>query len=148
MPTLIAIFFAAMVSLVTVLNVPNQQAAQEKAIADSAATAMLAYRESVINYLNTNSAFVGVVPTTSMLPPWGYTPDGRWANIVANGSLYVYEPTPSGTNNLLDTLYNRTQKSHTVGLNISGFLVSATGLATGIAVPAAVPNGAVMIYGK
>lgn len=148
MPTLIAIFFVAMVALTTVMHVPDQQAAQEQAIANSAATAMLAYRESVINYLNTNSAFVGVVPTTSMQPPWGYTPNGRWANIVANGSLYVYEPTPSGTSNLLYTLYDRTQKSHTVGLNVSGFLVSATGLATGIAVPAAVPNGAILIYGK
>lgn len=148
MPTLIAIFFAAMVALATVLHVPNQIAAQEQAIADSASTAILAYRESVINYLNTNSAFVGVVPTTSMLPPWGYTPDGRWANIVANGSLYVYESTPSGAPGLLDTVYNQTQKSHTVGRNASGFLVSAKGLSTGIAVPAAVPNGAILIYGK
>jgi PilM len=148
MPTLAALFFASIVALATVLNLPTQEAMFTQAVADVAATSALAYRESVINYLNTNPGFSGTVPDASITALWGYQRDARWTNTVVSGSLYIYESTPSSNKNLMDILYIKTKKSYMVGRNQSGLLVSSKGFGTGITVPIAVPVGAIMIFGK
>lgn len=148
MPTLVSLFFIAMVALVSVLHIPAQEAQMTQAVANVAATSALAYRESVINYLNANSGYAGTVPDASLTPLWGYIRDPRWTNTVVSGALYVYESTPSSNTNMMDVLYTKTMKSFMVGRNQSGLLVSAKGFATGITVPPAVPNGAILIFGK
>lgn len=137
-----------MVALASVLHIPAQESQMTQAVADVAATSALAYRESVINYLNANSGYTGTVPDASLTPLWGYKRDPRWTNTVVSGALYVYESTPSANTNMMDVLYTKTVKSFMVGRNQSGLLVSAKGFATGITVPPAVPNGAILIFGK
>ena len=146
-----ALFFIAMVSLLSALYVPEQEAKTTTAIADVGATSFLAYRESVIDYLNVTPGFTsGTVPDALLTPIWGYQRDARWTNTVSGGTLYVYETAANSANTavLLDTLYRKTATSFTVGRNNTGALISANGFATGMTVPATVPNGAILMIGK
>lgn len=148
MPLVAVLFFIAMVSLAAALHVPAQEAQVVKAVANVGATSALAYRESVVNYLNANPSFSGTVADSDLTLLWGHVRDPRWTNLVSGGALYVYESTPSNTIGLLDELYRKTMSSYMVGRNQAGFLVSANGFGTGVVVPAAVPNGAILIVGK
>lgn len=151
MTTAIAMFFLAAVSLVSATWLPAQTVQAEIAVADAAATSLLAYRQAVIDFLNANPAFAGTVPDGSLVFPWGYRRDARWTHLVqGGGTLYVYEarPNPPATSQLLDQLYRKTLTSFTVGRNAAGTLVSANGFTTGIPVPAVVPNGAILIVGR
>jgi len=150
MPLVASVFFVAMVSLLGALYVPAQQAQAAHAVADVGATSLLAYRESVINYLNATPGFTGTVPDASLTFTWGYQRDPRWTNVISGGALYVYETVANSPNTsmMLDQLYQKTAKSFMVGRNVSGVLVSANGFSTGVTVPAAVPNGAILIVGK
>lgn len=150
MPLVASIFFVAMMSLLAALYVPAQQAQAVQAVADVGATSLLAYRESVIDYLNANPTFTGTVPDSSITFVWGYQRDMRWTNLVTGGTLYVYEIAANSpdTSEVLDQLYRKTAASFMVGRNNAGLLVSANGFATGITVPPAVPDGALLIMGK
>ncbi len=151
MPTVIAFFFLATVSLMSALYLPSQKFQAEVSVGDTGATSMLAYRQAVIDYLNANPNFTGTVPDASLTFPWGYVRDTRWTNLVqAGGTLYVYESVANApsTAQVLDQLYRKTMNSFMVGRNSGGQLVSATGFATGVTVPSAVPNGALLIVGK
>ena len=141
-------FFISMMSLVGALYVPVQQAQTNLAVADFSSTSFLAYREALIDYLNANPGFTGVVADSSLTYPWGYQRDPRWTNVVS-GTLYVYEVSPNSPNTtlLLERLYQKTDKSFMVGRNVSGMLISANGFSTGVTVPAAVPNGTILIAG-
>lgn len=151
MPTVIALFFLAIMSLMSAMYLPVQKVQAERSIADAGATSLLAYRQAVIDYLNANPTFTGTVPDTSLTFPWGHVRDARWTNVVqAGGTLYVFEAFANSQNSsqVLDQLYRKTMSSFMVGRNSGGQLVSANGFATGVTVPAAVPNGALLIVGK
>jgi hypothetical protein len=148
MPLLITTFFIAMMTLLVALHVPGQENQFIAAKADIAATDVLAYREEVINYLNSNVGFSGAVSDAQITPLWGHQRRANWSNIVTNGTMYVYEVSPSPEVLLLDKIYRKTSRSFMVGRNSSGTLVSANGLSTGITIPLAVPNGSIVIVGK
>jgi hypothetical protein len=148
MLAVISIFFAVITSLVVLQNLPAQEQRMIAAVADVEATSALAYRESLITYLNQNAGFSGVVPDTSLTLLWGHVRTAHWTNIVSGGALYVYEASPTQDQTVLDTLYTKTNKSFMVGRNVSGTLMSAKGLNTSIAIPVAVPNGSIVIFGK
>lgn len=151
MPQVVALFFLAIVALTSALYLPAQKAQGEVAVADAGATSLLAYRQGVIHYLNANPSFTGTVPDASITFPWGYVRDPRWTNYVqSGGTLYVFETSAHSphTDQVLSQLYRKTLQSFSVGRNSAGQLVGATGLPTGILVPAAVPNGALLIVGK
>lgn len=148
MPLVAVLFFIAMVSLAAAMHVPAQEAQMTKAVANVGATSALAYRESVVNYLNGNPTFSGTVLDSDLTFIWGHVRDARWTNVVSGGALYVYETSPSNIPGLLDELYSKTMASYMVGRNAAGFLVSAKGFGTGVVVPAAVPDGAILIVGK
>jgi len=150
MPLVASMFFIAMMSLLGALYVPAQQAQTVHAVADISATSLLAYRQSVIDFLNSNQGFSGTVPDSSLVFIWGYQRDLRWTHTVSGGTLYVYEATANSPNTslLLDQLYRKTASSYMVGRNVSGTLISANGFSTGITVPALIPNGTLLIIGK
>ena len=151
MPTFLALFYLAVLAALSALYLPGQKVQAETAVADAGATSLLVYRQAVIDYLNANPGFTGTVPDSSLAWPWGYVRDPRWTHVVQAGSaLYVYEAGTSGAgrDQLLDQLYRKTVSSFMVGRNAAGTLVSTNGFATGVAVPPAVPNGAILVFGK
>ena len=150
MPLALAIFFLSLVALASALRLPQWQAQDEASRGDAAATSLLAYREGVLDFLNANPTFAGTVPDAAIAFPAGYVRDPRWTNYVqAGGSAYVFEMVPrSARDQVLDQLYRKTLRSFSVGRNARGQLVGATGVATGIGVPASVPDGALLIVGR
>jgi len=148
MATLGALFFVALTAFVGALYLPAEKAELEDRVASVRATSLLAYRESVINYLNANPSFTGTVPDSSLTFPWGYVRDSRWTNLVpAAGTLYVYS-TATDLGLVEDHLYRKTLRSFMVGRKVAGQLVAANGFATGITLPAAIPDGALVFAGR
>ncbi|ABE47298.1 type IV pilus biogenesis protein PilM [Polaromonas sp. JS666] len=148
MPLLVTTFFISMMALLVAIHVPEQDKQFMSAKADVAATDVLAYREELINFINSNAGFSGAVSDSQITPLWGHQRRTNWSNIVSNGTMFVYEVTPSPEALLLDKIYRKTARSFMVGRNSSGTLVSANGLSTGITIPASVPNGSIVIVGK
>lgn len=148
MPIVITAFFIAMTALYYSSYEPQRDVQAKSIVADVAATSALAYRESVINYLNANPGYVGLVNPMLLTPLTGAPRFSGWDGVVSGGTLFIYEQVPSNTPNILDRIYRKTGKSHLVGRKVNGQLVSANGLATGIAVPADVPEYAITLVGK
>lgn len=148
MPIVIASFFLAMTALFYAKFEPQQDVQAKTIVADATATSVLAYREGVIDYLNANPGFSGVVTNAMFTPLTGAIRNTSWVNVVSGGALYIYEVSPSNEPYLLDQIYRKSGKSHMVGRNVSGTLVSTNGLSTGVTVPAVVPNGSIIFVGK
>ena len=157
MPTMASLLFISLIALVSALYVPAKETQAATAIANAAATSFLSYREAVINYLTANPGTAsGTVPDASLSFAWGYVRDARWTNMytaTGGGSLVIYESSANtaGVSTMIDQLYRKTDQSFTVGRKASdgsGQLISANGFATGIALPAVVPVGAIAMVGK
>lgn len=141
-----AIFLGAAVWFGSVLYDLNQSEVQvvQTANVDSLATNILIYSSYVNAYAAVNAGMQGSVPDSSLgLPAW-FAKRPEIANVVANGSGFVFTQTnPTG---LLGTLSMRAGQSVMIGSRQGVSLVSPDfGVVTGIALPAGIPNGAVVV---
>jgi len=123
----------------------TRQSKNRSAAADLSALAhnLLIYRNALAEYAYNNPGVTGS-PADSALPLpnwWVHAPGVR--GYIQNGSSYTFYATPP--NGLVTTLGELTQ-SVAVGYASGGQLVSPTGGATGVVLPAAVPNGAAVAY--
>jgi hypothetical protein len=112
---------------------------------------MLAYKSALITYLNSNPTYAGVIPDSSITLPTGMNRDSSWTNVVTSGVLYVYEAVPSGTQNLLDAIYLKSNNSYLVGKKVGSNYVNAKGYTTSTfpsTSPSTVPDGAIVIIGR
>ncbi len=144
-----AVFFALMVYF-TGQAAPRQEAATASIVASVSATNMLAYRNALSRYLGANPGASGVIQDDALESYWlpGYKRNPLWTNLVQGGQLYVYA-SGSAEVGTVHRLAEMTRKSFLVGTKSSttGRLVSSTGLDTGISLPTAIPDGAVVIVG-
>jgi len=100
------------------------------------------YGGFVSNWSKSNKTFTGTVSDATLaLPTWVSHP-GYISNYVVTGTTYIYYVPQSGfASNQLVTFLS--SKGNTAGINSSGILYNgATNVGT---VPAAVPNGAVVL---
>lgn len=150
MPIAIALLLLSAFAWFGAGELPQLQVRREQALADVAATSLLAYREAVLDHLNAEPGFTGTAPEAALTLPWGQAADPRWAHVLPpGGTLYVYARAGSSTPPLLlDALQRKTLQSFLVGRQTGGVLVSAGGWDTGLPVPAAVPEGAVVLAGR
>lgn len=122
----------------------QQSRISDYATLDSLSRDLLVYRTAITNFAQSNPGFSGI-PSDSMLnlPAWFNKPAGLGSYIL-NGRSYTYfnGVAPSG---MPSTLVDLTQ-STTVGVNRAGVLVSPTIGATGISIPSAVPEGAIVAF--
>lgn len=139
-------YLVAILSL-TALIFSSMQTSKEGIIAsgDMAAVTsnMLTYRNAVARYALNNPLATGVIADTALgLPAW-YRKHGSLGNYVIAGRSYVFY---SGGDmpGLAGAIYAKTE-SAAVGINASGVLNTPTRGNTGIALPAQVPNQAVVI---
>ena len=109
---------------------------------DSLSRNMLVYRSAAAEYAKGNTAFSGVPPDAALnLPAWFSKPTGVVTLITAGQSYtYFYGEAPAG---LPAALAERTQ-SILIGVNRSGVLVSPSSGQTGVPLPSAIPEGAVV----
>ncbi len=115
---------------------------------DSDALNFLNYRSAVVRYLTTNSVTNGVVDDAVLTWTTGFVRDARWTNVVASKVLYVYSvapPTPA----LVNAISEKTWKAQTVGVkDAAGTLKTTTGQSIAISLPAAIPVGSLVYFGK
>ncbi len=120
----------------------NDETVSEQATIDALSRSMLVYRSAAAEYARANPGFTGAPSEASLnLPNW-YTKLDGITTYVADGVSYTYIAggVPAG---LPSALTDRTE-SATVGVKRSGQLFSPKGGIMEIAVPAPVPEGAIV----
>ena len=105
---------------------------------------LLIYRQALATYAQSNPTMTGNVADSALpLPSWFVHLPGV-EGLVAAGLSYTYYPQPPA--GLARKLADLTQGSVAAGLNIQGRLVNPDTGVTLILLPAAVPEGAVVLY--
>ncbi|PWU32069.1 pilM protein [Pseudomonas sp. RW407] len=133
--------------LVVAGGILSQVQYQDEGTADAASVdmlsrSMLVYRSAAAEYARNNPGFAGVpADATLNLPSWYSKPTGV-TSYLSGGSAYTYfsGTAPAG---LPAALVGLTQGT-TVGVKRSGMLFSPANGNTGVTIPAAVPEGAVV----
>lgn len=107
---------------------------------------LMSYRQAAIGYFNDHPTASGAISDANLAPyfPLGYVNPGDWSNTISSGRLYVYTSAHVDASLLNEKFY----RSLMVGRKESGLLVSLSGQATSIIVPAVVPNNAIVIVGS
>lgn len=150
-PIFLAVLFGAVVMHYTAIDIPMKEQAYMAIRADVSATNFLAYRASVQRYLQDHPGVTGAISDVELNAYWmsGYVRDPRWTNIVDTNTLYVYSTHPV-ERGALEAIWKRTSESVLVGNKsaTSGRLVSYNGTDTGIVLPTAIPNGALVMIGR
>jgi len=143
--------FLALVTFYVSQDLPRKEAAQAAAVADVSATNLLAYRKAVQAFLSANPTATGTIDDTALAVHWlpGYVRRPEWTNLVASGTVFVYS-TSVMSNGTVFSLREKSGESLLVGTKntSTGRLQSATGVDTGINLPAAIPGGAVVMMGR
>lgn len=109
---------------------------------DVLSRSILIYRSAAAAYARANPGFSGVPADSVLVLPSWYAKSAGVTSYILGGIAYTYYSgaAPAG---LPAALVERTQ-STTVGVKRSGTLYSPTAGNTGISIPAAVPEGAVV----
>lgn len=104
---------------------------------------MLVYRNAVAKYATNNPLASGSIADSALgLPTW-YRKHASLGNYISTGRTYVFY-TGGDLPGLVGSLHAKTE-SAAVGVNSSGALTTPTRGDTGIALPAGVPNQAVVL---
>ncbi|MGF7243951.1 hypothetical protein ABIC11_004407 [Pseudomonas oryzihabitans] len=104
---------------------------------------LLIYRNALAEYAYNNPGLSGVPADSALALPTGWVHAAGVSSYVQAGSSYTYYAAPP--NGLVTTLAELTG-SIAVGYATNGQLFSRSSGATGIALPAAVPDGAPVAY--
>lgn len=104
------------------------------------------YREAVNNYASANLSYSGTVPTGALSLPPGTIIPPNFSNTISGGTAWSWVTPGPGVSPavLLSSLSGKSRESLLVGLNQKGTLYSPVTGSTGIPVPGAVPNGALI----
>lgn len=147
----IAALFVALISFYSVSMMSSDAEATTRITADSSAVNFMAYRNTVVKYYQANPAATGVIADATLAGFWypGYIRDPNWTNLIVSGQLYVFS-TVAVNPMVLDDLYSKSSNNVLLGTKnaVTGRLQSANGFDTGINLPAAIPNGAMVLMGS
>lgn len=150
-PLWIVALFTAIFTLYLSVQIPKEEKFATEVAADVSATNFVAYRKALQKYLEVNPGATGTISDASLAPYWlpGYIRDANWTNVVSGGTLFVYSTTTL-KHNTVNSIYQKSMKSSLVGTKNTGtgHLQSPNGFDTGITLPAAIPNNALVILGK
>ena len=144
----IALVGAMLLAFSLAVSVPAQEQQTMALTADVAATNFYEYRAAIISYFYANPSTTGTIADVSLTFLPGYLRDARWTNVIQGGTLFVYSTGVESIDSVM-AMYQKGGTSLLIGKkSASGNLVSATGIDTGILLPAAIPVGAITIVGS
>ncbi|MBF4990970.1 type IV pilus biogenesis protein PilM [Methylophilus sp. QUAN] len=150
-PTFLVLAFISIATVYSVVEIPKKENETYMVAADVSALNFIAYRSAVSNYLSANPSATGTIADTDLAPYWepGYIRNANWTNWVNGSLVYVYSTTTL-TSGTLNKIFERSNSSALIGTKspATGRLISANGLDTGIALPAGIPNSALVMMGK
>lgn len=143
----LSLFAFTVVLVKLALVTPDQESMFNNAIASSAASNFLAYRKATSEYTFANPATTGTIPDSSLTFSTGYVRNTAWTNTVQAGVLYTYSnrPIAAGT---IESIANRSGRTLMVGVANAGQMVSLVQPTVTFTLPAAIPNGAVVMIGN
>lgn len=126
---------------------PGQESAYTDAIASAAASNFWSYRAALSQYTFANPGASGTIADSSLTFRTGYVRNAAWTNLVQSGVLYTYSnsPIPPRT---IESIANRGGRTLMVGVANSGQMASLTQPTVTFTLPAAVPNGAIVVIGN
>lgn len=116
--------------------------------ADTAARNMMVYRNAVSAYLTANPGASGTIADAALSLPTWFAKYSGITNTISGGVIFTYTATPPA--GLAPRLMAVTNNTATVGIKTGGVLInplSTTNLTIPIAIPPAIPNGALVIAG-
>lgn len=124
----------------------SEQSVQDRnsAVADVTriSVSILVYRNAVAEYAYSNPAFVGIVSDALLnLPSW-YVKPPNLSNYIFNTKSYSFYT--GSLPGLAGELARQTESIH-VGTNQNGVLLAPNMVNSGIALPAQIPNGSVVL---
>nr|WP_245729635.1 type IV pilus biogenesis protein PilM [Pseudomonas benzenivorans] len=115
--------------------------AAEHSTVDTLSQSLLVYRSAAAEFAKANPAFTGNPADAALsLPAWFKKPAGISTYITAGRSYTFYSGGPPG----LPAALSDATESELVGVKRSGVLVSPRSMSTAIALPASIPEGAVV----
>lgn len=134
--------FAAVIGLTVVSKTERANAEARTSYAQSLAGNMQIYRNSVVEYAKTHATASGTVTDTNLALPSWYSRNGDVKNYVSGGLGYVYVNVQND-GQARELLKNTNNDVH-VGIKRSGLLYNPIAGTTAIALPSAIPEGAVV----
>ena len=147
-PLFVGTFAALMSALIMATSLPVYQAQMMFSQADVTSANLLQYQSAVVQYVYSHPTATGVINDASLTFSPGYIRNTAWTNIVSSGQLYVYSTSANAMGpQSMSLLFQRSGNSPLVGTASASFFVSMTLGLTSLALPAAIPNGAVVIIG-
>ena len=150
-PVYILMVFISISAFYAAVEIPKQEHQAHVLAADVSALNFIAYRQAVVSYVNANPLATGLVTDLALAPYWppGYIRDNNWTNLVNGSLIYIYSTNqlPSGT---VKTIFDRARHSVMIGTKnpVTGRLISANGIDTGITLPAVIPAASLVMMGK
>lgn len=147
----------AITSGIAYVAIPKQKAVTVALQSDSVAVNLIAYQKSVQRYFMANPSSTGVISdamiTSSGAWQLAYIRNPEWTNIISGGQLFVYSTgsASESAKSAMATISRRGQnKSALIGSKnaTTGRLVNSRGVDTGVNLPAAIPNGAIVLMGR
>lgn len=150
-PVYVSMLFISLMATYAATEVPKKQ--QEIAVATSDVSALnfIAYRKAISAYMAANPGTSGTISDASLTSYWlpGYIRDTNWTNEVIDSSVYVYSTTQI-KGRLAKTIFRKAGNNALIGTKsqVTGRLVLANGIDTGIVLPASIPSMSLVMIGK
>lgn len=158
LPLWIAMIFLSIITLFVATEMPKNQALVTSAQSEVVSNDFLMYRDGVMRFLRANPNTVSTaIPEASLTFLEGYAKRGNWTNYVGpDGNLYIYSPptNPPLNKNYLQDLYKRLDETRMLGIkdaatgNLFALREYNGTRNTGIAIPALIPAGSIVLVGR
>lgn len=146
MPLVLVLFFASLLGYFGIHQAQRDTMLVQRASEDSAAINVIAYLNALKDYRATHAVVSGSITDAQITMPTGMLRDTNWQNTVSDGRLWVYQQTPANVRGLLSDLTPRQAPNGIfVGTRAGAALTTVSGYPTGIAFPASVPVGAIVL---
>lgn len=139
----IVLLMVAAVGTIAVEQVDHTHASQRTGYAQVIVGNMMEYRNGVAAYAQAHPTATGAVADTNLALPTWFHRMSEVGNYVAGGQAYVYY-VPSRMDGEASQLLQQTNGDLLAGINQNGRLFNSAAGLTSIAVPSAIPQGAVV----
>jgi len=141
----VVLFLVALIGVTAATQSEESTQQAQVTMTESVVGSMKVYRNAVTAFAKSNPTFNGEATIAQLnLPSW-FTPMAGVRNYVSGGKGYVYYNAPEQDAGQAYRLLKETDNSALVGVNRSGSLSNPLAGSTSITLPAAIPDGAVVI---
>lgn len=145
-PLLIVVVFTMVMVWQAAIGNPQQVHLKNIVTADVVAINFWSYQKAVTEYLAKNPGISGTVNDELLTFETGYLPKGIWSHVVENKTLYLFSNSPVAIR--ASKKIRDRGRGAIIGIaQEDGSLRNMSGSASVYVLPAAIPNGAIVVIG-